>query len=205
MTTRPGSLTKAEQSAATRGKLLDAAFAEFTEYGLAGGRVDRIAERAGVNKRLIYVYFTDKVGLFDAVVERDVQNLLDSVPYTPADLAAYAVALHDYLYDRPAIIALFAWRNLEQSTAREPENASYETKVARLREEQAAGRVDDTMSAEDLFGFLLALVGSWASPSPAMRRLTGDGASPDVRERRRAALRDAVRRLVIRPEDQART
>src|ERR1043165_2805703 len=184
-TSRPRSLTKAEQSAATRGKLLDAAFAEFTAYGLAGGRVDRIAERAGVNKRLIYVYFGDKVGLFDAVVERDVESLLDAVPYTPDDLASYAVELHDYLYDRPAVIALFAWRNLEQSVAREPENASYEAKVAKLRDVQAAGLVDDTMPAEDLFGFVLALVGSWATPSPALRRLTGDDASAEVRGRRR--------------------
>jgi hypothetical protein len=40
--------------------ILDAALVEFTEQGLGGARMDRIAERAGVNKRLIYYYFESK-------------------------------------------------------------------------------------------------------------------------------------------------
>ena len=43
---------------------------EFTEQGLGGARMDRIAERAGVNKRLIYYYFESKESLFLAVLER---------------------------------------------------------------------------------------------------------------------------------------
>ena len=50
--------------------ILDAAREEFARYGLAGARVDRIAERAGVNKRLIYYYFDSKDGLFLAVLEQ---------------------------------------------------------------------------------------------------------------------------------------
>jgi AcrR family transcriptional regulator len=41
-------------------EILDAALAEFAEHGLGGARMDRIAERAGVNKRLIYYYFENK-------------------------------------------------------------------------------------------------------------------------------------------------
>lgn len=50
--------------------LLDAGLAEFAEFGLAGARIDRIAQRAGLNKRLIYYYFEDKERLFQAVLER---------------------------------------------------------------------------------------------------------------------------------------
>ena len=50
--------------------ILDAALAEFADYGLGGARMDRIAERAGVNKRLIYYYFGSKEDLFLAVLER---------------------------------------------------------------------------------------------------------------------------------------
>jgi AcrR family transcriptional regulator len=50
--------------------ILDAALVEFTEQGLGGARMDRIAERAGVNKRLIYYYFESKESLFLAVLER---------------------------------------------------------------------------------------------------------------------------------------
>lgn len=53
---------------ATRRTLLDAAAAVFAEHGFAGARVDEIAARAGVNKRMIYAYYVDKEGLYRAVL-----------------------------------------------------------------------------------------------------------------------------------------
>jgi AcrR family transcriptional regulator len=53
----------------TRQKILDAATEEFARYGLGGARVDRIAERAGANKRMLYYYFKDKDNLFLAALE----------------------------------------------------------------------------------------------------------------------------------------
>jgi TetR/AcrR family transcriptional regulator len=55
--------------AASRKKLLAAARREFAGKGLAGARVDEIAERAGVNKQLVYHYFGDKDALYLAVLE----------------------------------------------------------------------------------------------------------------------------------------
>ena len=55
--------------AATRTKLLAAARREFAGSGLAGARVDEIADRAGVNKQLVYHYFGDKDALYLAVLE----------------------------------------------------------------------------------------------------------------------------------------
>ena len=52
-------------SAATKRRILDAATAEFAHFGLAGARVDRIAERAGANQQLIYAYFRSKEELFE--------------------------------------------------------------------------------------------------------------------------------------------
>ena len=53
----------------SRGLILSAARQEFGQRGYAGGRVDRIARGAGVNKQLIFYYFGSKAGLFRAVVE----------------------------------------------------------------------------------------------------------------------------------------
>ncbi len=53
----------------TRAAILEAATAEFTSKGLNGARVDHIARRSGVNKRMIYYYFGDKDGLYLAVLE----------------------------------------------------------------------------------------------------------------------------------------
>ncbi|MBL8333389.1 MAG: helix-turn-helix transcriptional regulator, partial [Rubrivivax sp.] len=49
--------------------ILAAARDEFHEHGLGGARVERIAERAAVDKKLIYYYFENKDRLFQAVLE----------------------------------------------------------------------------------------------------------------------------------------
>ncbi len=54
----------------TQEAIFAAALAEFAGKGLDGARVDRIAARAGANKRLIYHYFGGKEDLFLAVLER---------------------------------------------------------------------------------------------------------------------------------------
>ena len=55
--------------------ILDAALGEFAAHGLGGARMDRIAERAAVNKRLIYYYFENKESLFLAVLERAYESI----------------------------------------------------------------------------------------------------------------------------------
>lgn len=56
----------------TRRRILDSALKEFSRCGFAGARVDTIARRAGVNKRMLYHYFTDKKGLFSAVLREKI-------------------------------------------------------------------------------------------------------------------------------------
>lgn len=57
--------------------ILVAATEEFAEKGLQGARVDQIAERAGVNKRMLYYYFGQKNDLFLAVLERTYEKIRD--------------------------------------------------------------------------------------------------------------------------------
>ncbi len=54
--------------ALTKRDILDAAREEFVEFGLDGARVDRIAERAGANKRLLYHYVGNKEALYSTVL-----------------------------------------------------------------------------------------------------------------------------------------
>ena len=54
---------------ATQKRILAAAQKEFASNGLAGARVDVIAERAKANKRMIYHYFESKEKLFQRVLE----------------------------------------------------------------------------------------------------------------------------------------
>ncbi len=54
----------------TSEKILASALKEFAESGLGGARVDRIAERAGVNKAMIYYHFRSKENLYEEVLRR---------------------------------------------------------------------------------------------------------------------------------------
>lgn len=67
--TRRSPTGEARQRDAERTKraILESASAEFAQYGFAGARVSRIADRAGVNKQLISYYFGGKQGLRQAV------------------------------------------------------------------------------------------------------------------------------------------
>jgi len=53
----------------TSAAILAAAVKEFTEKGYGGARIEEIAERANVNKRMLYHYFGDKEALYLAVLE----------------------------------------------------------------------------------------------------------------------------------------
>jgi AcrR family transcriptional regulator len=56
-------------------RILNAATFEFADKGLGGARVDAIAERADVNKRMLYHYFGNKEALYLAVMEQAYQGI----------------------------------------------------------------------------------------------------------------------------------
>ena len=58
------------------GELLEAALDVFAERGFAGARLEDIAQRAGVTKGTVYLYFASKEDLFEAVVR---QTLVSSI------------------------------------------------------------------------------------------------------------------------------
>jgi AcrR family transcriptional regulator len=56
----------------TRERILSAALKEFAANGFAGARVDAIARRAAINKRMLYHYFGNKEHLFREVLRRKI-------------------------------------------------------------------------------------------------------------------------------------
>lgn len=61
-------LTRAEQKALRPTQILEAAFEEFVDHGFTAARVEDIAERVGVTKGTVYVYFPTKEELFAAMI-----------------------------------------------------------------------------------------------------------------------------------------
>jgi AcrR family transcriptional regulator len=191
--------TRPRDAKATQERLLLAAVDEFAERGLAGARIDRIAERADANKRLIYAYFGSKDDLFDAVLARTLGVLTESVPFTPQDLPGYAGALFDQLVGQPKVLRLATWRNFERAAASEAERASYGRKVAAIKAAQKAGKVDGAIPAPDLLAMLMSLVTSWLSAPAALKELGGGGRDPMPARRlnqHRRALVEVVARAV---------
>ena len=57
-------------------ELLDAALALFVEKGFAGSRAEEVAQRAGVSKGTLYLYYPSKEELFKAVVRQNLSSLI---------------------------------------------------------------------------------------------------------------------------------
>lgn len=58
-----------QDPAGVRANILAVARQEFAANGLSGARIDDIAAKTRTSKRMIYYYFTDKDGLYRAVLE----------------------------------------------------------------------------------------------------------------------------------------
>ena len=61
-----------EEDSAKRRQILDGARAVFMNLGFDGASMGEIARAAGVSKGTLYVYFTDKSALFEAIVAQEV-------------------------------------------------------------------------------------------------------------------------------------
>ena len=114
--------TRLRDADRSQAAILLAARDEFASHGLAGARVDRIAERADVNKRLIYYYFGSKDDLFLAVLERTYADIreaeqrlhLDEVEPVEAIRQLISFTWHYYL-EHPEFITLLNSENLHRA------------------------------------------------------------------------------------------
>jgi AcrR family transcriptional regulator len=110
------------RAAATRQRILDAALAEFAQKGLAGSRVDEIAERAGANKRMLYAHFGSKEELWMVVLERAYaakraeERTVEVEGLPPSEAMARLVAFNlRYTARHPEFVALLNQENLHQA------------------------------------------------------------------------------------------
>jgi AcrR family transcriptional regulator len=119
--------------ARTRAAILSAATQEFTAKGLTGARVDAIAKRARVNKRMIYHYFGGKDGLYLAVLEATYESIraaeqdLHLTDRDPVDgMRELVLFTWRYFLAHPEFLSLLGTENLHQ--------AAYLKRSKRIRE-----------------------------------------------------------------------
>jgi AcrR family transcriptional regulator len=106
----------------TKAAILQAALDEFAEKGLAGARVDTIAEQSGANKRMLYYYFGNKEDLYVAVLERvygamrQTESELDLTHLAPFEALQKLVEFKfDYYLKNPVVIRILAGENLHEA------------------------------------------------------------------------------------------
>jgi len=152
---------------ATRQRILDAAFAEFSRFGVAGARVDRIAKTAGCNKNLIYIYFGSKEGLFYETLKQRLALVYEDNPLTPGDLAEFAGQTFDFAMANPDVIRLLVWTRLDPDAA-EPGSRSDKLahKIAVLREAQDRGEVTRAWDVEFILTLVMSLATAWVPAFP---------------------------------------
>ena len=185
----------------TKRALLEAAVEEFAEHGFAGGRVNRIASRAGVNKERLYGYFGSKVELFELVLQRELAGVATAVPlqvdeHGRLDLGSYAGRVFDYHRERPHLLRLLHWEGLEPAGegAQAGSRAQlYADKIEAIRQAQRSGSLDADVDAGALLYAVLALA-AWRFAVPqATRSMLGP--PEDHPGAQRAALVELAGRL----------
>ena len=77
---------KKRDSAVTKARILSVAEKLFAEHGFDGTRVDDIADKAGVNKALIYYYFKSKDDILDALFSSAIKDVIEVIVSTYDDM-----------------------------------------------------------------------------------------------------------------------
>ncbi len=194
---------------ASRNAILHAALVEFAREGLAGARMDAIAEAAGVNKALLYYYFSDKEtlygavldGFFDPLVER-ILSVCDQPGSVGERFLSYARTHFDSIAASPYYAHIFMSELMSASRGGSPHLdricAKYiqriGTRVLVLIQEGVKSR---EFRAIDPHQFMPSAIGSivhYFLTAPVRRKITPelDTTSPQAIQQRRAAVLDFI-------------
>ena len=116
-----------KDSAVTKAKILSVAEKLFSEHGFDGTRVDDLAEKAGVNKALIYYYFKSKDDILDALFTSAIQDVIQVIEQTYEDMQIdeeeieniFNVLL-ELISRKKRIISVMLMESLKGGTAQRP-------------------------------------------------------------------------------------
>ncbi|MFO1220685.1 MAG: TetR/AcrR family transcriptional regulator [Burkholderiaceae bacterium] len=113
--------TRTNDPERTMADILEVAMREYADKGLAGARIDAIADATRTSKRMIYYYFGSKEGLYVAVLEEAYRRMrsieaelhLDDLPPEDAlrKLVGHTV---DYQLAHPDFIRLVMTENIHR-------------------------------------------------------------------------------------------
>ncbi|QDT26011.1 TetR/AcrR family transcriptional regulator [Gimesia panareensis] len=142
--------------------ILKAAIEEFAERGVDGARIEAVAREANFNKSLIYRYFNDKRGLFEAALQNKLQERSDTVEKIPVNISEilqyyFEENLRDQNYVR--VLLNEAQQNNGAPIIDEPwRREYYQNHINRLKKSQEEGIISDDFDPVCLMLICTALV-----------------------------------------------
>ena len=182
----------------TQQRILEAALEEFSAKGFAGARVDVIARRACINKRMLYHYFGDKEGLFREVLRRKIAERsawLANAPEEPVERLPFwfQLACRDREW-----VQLLEWEALQWGEKKvideERRQENVGKAVERVRQQQAKGLLDPSLDAGQLLLSMMALT-AYPVAFPQLARLaTGLSVSDEKFQKQRETF---LRQLAV--------
>lgn len=188
----------------SRAAILKAAVGEFAAHGIAGARMDAIAQTAGVNKALLYYYFKDKDALYEAVLDHVFSGLrarvvpvLESTLPPRQKMLEYLGTYFDYIAANPQFprVVQAEWMRSGaespsmQRVAKEYFRPIYGKLAEVLREGTEAGEFRP-VNPMDFLPSVAAMIVFYFGAAPLLKTLMKvDPLSPErIRERRAFVL-----------------
>jgi TetR/AcrR family transcriptional regulator len=163
----------------TRERILASALREFSDKGFAGARVDRIARRARINKRMLYHYFGNKASLFREILARKVRERSTWAVTAPADAAESLAFWFDSACRDRDWVRLMEWEALDSAdgavSGDAERRAAFQAGVGQVRERQAGGLLRADLDPAHLLLAMVALTTFPAAFPQITRLLTGLG------------------------------
>jgi AcrR family transcriptional regulator len=176
--------------------------------------VDRIARRAGTNKRMLYYYFGDKEALYLAVLEaayariRTEEQKLRLLELPPQEgVRQLCVFTWNYLYAHPEFISLLNTENLHRARylkrsegVRALHSPLVKTLSELLRRGRREGVFRDGIDPVQLYVSIASLCYFYLSNAHTLSTIFGrDLLSPSARSRRLKHVVDLVLRSLAAP------
>jgi len=197
----------------TKRNILEVATAEFSAMGLAGARVDAIAERTNTTKRMLYYYFGSKEGLYEAVLDKvygDIRALEQDLHVSELEpregmrrLVEFTFDYHDKHRDFVRLVSIeniHGAKYLEQLKTFRSRNASVIVTIEDLLARGiAAGQFRDDLDPIDLHLMISSLCFHRVSNRSTFGTAFGrDPSHPRLRAKHREMIVDAILRFVTK-------
>jgi len=175
----------------TRERILSAALREFAMNGFTGARVDAIAKRAAINKRMLYHYFGNKEHLFREVLRLKMarrQAWAETLSGDPAESLAFwfEAACND-----PDWVRLLEWEALQAADRvidEKNRRAATARGLERIRQRQARGQISTELDPRHVMLTMRSLTMFPAAFPQLTRLIMGRPVSDPKFQKERAAF-----------------